>query len=176
MEATVPVLLLLFLLTPTTAAVTAGAETVLQRLCTERGQRTRNGRRLTAHQRPNAPVQRRGPNRHGKYGGRRQPHGAAGPWQCPRRSLQGGGGKKSKRQGRAASASPSNTYAPTLFASHPHSEGTTKRALTDAMNRLLAAKSTASRQPGQGRWNAPLEDGAHRFESGSAERGSTPHS
>ena len=44
-------------------------------------------------------------------------------------------------QDRAVSASPSNTYAPTLFASHPQSEGMTKRALTDAMNRLLAAKS-----------------------------------
>src|SRR5271169_410483 len=43
-------------------------------------------------------------------------------------------------QDRAVSASPSNTYAPTLFASHPHCEGMTKRALTDAMNRLLAAK------------------------------------
>ena len=44
-------------------------------------------------------------------------------------------------QDRAVSASPSNTYAPTLFASHPQSGGMTKRALTDAMNRLLAAKS-----------------------------------
>ena len=44
-------------------------------------------------------------------------------------------------QDRAVSASPSSVYAPTLFASHPHSEGMTKRALADAMNRLLVAKS-----------------------------------
>lgn len=43
-------------------------------------------------------------------------------------------------QGRAVSPSPSNVYAPTLFASHPNSEGITKRVFTDAMNRLLAAE------------------------------------
>jgi len=40
-------------------------------------------------------------------------------------------------QGRYVSASPSNTYAPTLFASHPKSEGMTKRALKGAMEMLF---------------------------------------
>ena len=40
-------------------------------------------------------------------------------------------------QGRYVSANPSNTYAPTLFASHPKSEGMTKRALKGAMEILF---------------------------------------
>ena len=42
-------------------------------------------------------------------------------------------------EARDVSSNPSKTYAPTQFAAHPDGRGVTKRALQDAMNRLLKA-------------------------------------
>jgi RecA-family ATPase len=52
--------------------------------------------------------------------------------------------------GRYVSASPSTTYAPTVFARHPEAEGISKRAFASAMDTLFAAKRIAIEAHGKG--------------------------
>lgn len=53
-------------------------------------------------------------------------------------------------QGRFVSASPSNTYAPTLFAAHAKAEGMTKLALRNAMNSLFDRGEIVNEAHGNG--------------------------
>lgn len=53
-------------------------------------------------------------------------------------------------QGRYVSASPSNTFAPTLFAVHPKAEGMTARALKSAMNTLFDRGEIVIAEHGKG--------------------------
>ena len=53
-------------------------------------------------------------------------------------------------QGRFVSANPSNTYAPTLFALHPKSEGMSKRALKGAMELLFDRGGIVIAEHGRG--------------------------
>lgn len=54
-------------------------------------------------------------------------------------------------QGRHVSATPSVTFAPTVFAKHPEAEGITKGAFRQAMETLLTAGRTAVGEHGRGR-------------------------
>jgi RecA-family ATPase len=53
-------------------------------------------------------------------------------------------------QGRHVSAQPGPTYAPSIFAKHPDSEGCTKRALASAMEALLSRGALVVAQHGSG--------------------------
>lgn len=53
-------------------------------------------------------------------------------------------------QGRYVSASPSNTYAPKVFADHPESEGMSKRALKGAMEALFGRNAIEIKHHGTG--------------------------
>jgi RecA-family ATPase len=53
-------------------------------------------------------------------------------------------------QGRFVSATPSSTYAPTQFASHPDAEGCTKRALKSAMDTLFGRREIINATHGTG--------------------------
>jgi RecA-family ATPase len=53
-----------------------------------------------------------------------------------------------ERQGRDASSKKSPTYAPSVFAKHPHAGGITKRAFESAMERLFMAKRIAVENTG----------------------------
>ena len=53
-------------------------------------------------------------------------------------------------QGRHVSASPSSSYAPTVFAAHPNAEGMTKRAFAVAMNALFEAGKVVIAEHGKG--------------------------
>lgn len=53
-------------------------------------------------------------------------------------------------QGRFVSASPSSSYAPTVFAAHPNADGMTKRALAGAMNALFQRGEILVSEHGRG--------------------------
>jgi RecA-family ATPase len=70
-------------------------------------------------------------------------------------------------QGRYVSASPSNAFAPTVFASHPKAEGMTARALKGAMNMLFDRGEIVIAEHGKGakaRKHIALAGGAHHAE------------
>lgn len=65
-------------------------------------------------------------------------------------------------QGRYVSATPSVTYAPTVFAKHPGAEGCTKRALATAMENLLTREVITIGQHGRGSdKRSHIEKGCH---------------